>query len=103
MPLDNPQIVTLKEAVNHTNKGNIVTVLHEEDDEERQLILHTKYRMYLRKEFPEIPALLKALFQNFFDVKEEVRGRFAAFNDAKQQIEQKKERVKIKGFCSENE
>ncbi len=103
LPMENPQIEVLKEAINATNAGNMVTIVHTEDEENKQLVLHTRYRMFLRKDFPAVSGLLVAVLQNFFAVKEEVRGHFAALNDAKQQLEQKKKRVKIKGFGSENE
>ncbi len=101
--IDNPQIEVLKEAINATNTGNMVTIVHTEDKENKQLVLHTRYRMFLRKDFPAVSGLLVAVLQNFFAVKDELKGRFAALNDEKEEAAQKKERIKIKGFSSENE
>ena len=95
--LDNPDIDNLKEAINQTNMGSLPKVVYTTYQEDNKLGVHTMYRLFLKKEIPDLPNLFKVILITFFDVQKEVKGRFAQLNNEKVEA-QTKERVKIKGF-----
>lgn len=94
--LNDPNIDNLKEAINLTNLGNLSKVAYSIYQEDNKLAVHTMYRTFLKKEIPALPDLFKAILANFFDVQKEVKGRFNQLNN--ERIEERKERVKVKGF-----
>ena len=100
LDLEDSNIDNLKEAINLTNQGNIPKVVYSRNEEDRKLGVHSMYRVFLKKEMPALPDMFRAILNEFFEVQKEVKGRFAALNDAKRGIK-RKERVKVKGFNKE--
>ncbi|MBR2456857.1 MAG: hypothetical protein IKB31_06820 [Bacteroidaceae bacterium] len=95
--LNDPNIDNLKEAINLTNLGNLSKVVYSIYQEDNRLAVHTMYRAFLKKEIPALPDLFKAILANFFEAQKEVKGRFNQLNND-ERIEERKERVKVKGF-----
>ena len=95
--LNDPNIDNLTEAINLTNLGNLSKVVYSIYQEDNRLAVHTMYRTFLKKEIPALPDLFKAILANFFEAQKEVKGRFNQLNND-ERIEERKERVKVKGF-----
>lgn len=81
LDLNNPTIENLKEAINLTNAGNIPKVLYTIDNENQKLGVHSMYKAFLKEEIPALSDMFKVILNEFFEVKKEVKGRFAALND----------------------
>ena len=96
LDLNDPNIDNLKEAINLTNLGNLSKVAYSIYQEDNKLAVHTMYRLFLKKEIPDLPDLFKAILANFFEAQKEVKGRFNQLNNEKIEMN-RKERVKVKG------
>lgn len=100
LDLNDPNIDNLKEAINQTNTRYIPKVLYSIDKEGKALGVHSLYRLFLKKEFPNLSDLFKAILYEFFHIPKEVRERFSILNEDKVETK-RKGRVKIKGFNKE--
>ena len=80
--------------------NNIPKVIYSVYEKDNKIAVHSMYKVFIKKEMPALSDLFKAILADFFEVQNEVKGRFTQFNN--EMIEQnRKERVKVKGFNKE--
>ena len=100
LDLNDPTIENLKKSINLTNMNNIPKVIYSVYEKDNKIAVHSMYKVFIKKEMPALSDLFKAILADFFEVQNEVKGRFTQFNN--EMIEQnRKERVKVKGFNKE--
>ncbi|WP_290460809.1 hypothetical protein [Bacteroides caecimuris] len=99
LDLDDPLLDNLKEAINKTNMNAMPVTLYSISENENKLGVHSRYQLIFTKDTPNKEELFNAILNSFFEVHQEVKGRFSALNDIQDKKEEK-ERIRIKGFSN---
>lgn len=99
LDLDDPLLDNLKEAINQTNMNAMPVTLYSISENENKLGVHSRYQLIFTKNTPNKEELFTAILNSFFEVHQEVKGRFSALNDIQDKKEEK-ERIRIKGFSN---
>lgn len=97
LALDDPDFPQLKRAINDANINNIPTTLYSINEENNIVGIHCIYNCLFIPEIPDGGDFLRCILESFFDVHNEVKGRFQQLKDEQVQVEKKK-RVVVKGF-----
>ena len=99
LDLDDPLLDNLKEAINQTNMNAMPVTLYSISENENKLGVHSRYQLIFTKDTPNKEELFNTILNSFFEVHQEVKGRFSALNDIQDKKEEK-ERIRIKGFSN---
>lgn len=76
------------------------TTLYSINEEDGVVGLHTKYDTAFIPEIPKLDNFLKYILNFFFDVHNEVKGRFQQLREEQEKVE-KNNRVTVKGFSQD--
>lgn len=84
----------LKQAINKANEYSAITNLYTTNEEKGIIAVHCQMATYFAYNIPNLNGYLKSILDGFFYTHQRVRDEFA--NSHK--LQEKKEKVKIKGF-----
>lgn len=100
---DNEALPFLKEIINLTNVKSIVTTVYMADEDGKTIGLHSHCHTYFSPNEGELEEHLKVLLDCFFDIHNSIKENMNQLGTEGINEEEKKERVKVKGFAAYKE
>lgn len=100
---DNDALPILKEIINLTNVKSIVTTVHMMDEDGKTIGLHSHCHTYFSPNEGGLEEHLRMLLDCFFDVHNSIKENMNQIGTEEINEEEKKERVKVKGFAAYKE
>lgn len=100
---DNEAFPYLKEFINLVNINSLVTTVYMADEDEKTIGLHSRCHTYFSPNEGELEAHLKLLLDSFFDTHNAIKDNMNQLGSAAAEVEEKKDRVKVKGFAAYKE
>ncbi len=100
---DNEAFPVLKEIINLVNVNSLVTTVYMADEDEKTVGLHSRCHTYFSPNEGELEEHLKMLLDFFFDTHNAIKENLNQLGNATVAEEEKKERVKVKGFAAYKE
>lgn len=76
LPLDDPDVDCLKEAVNKTNEVCAMTTLYTVNKEENYIALHCHMTVYFSADIPNLKGYLASILNSFFTAHDTLRMNF---------------------------
>ncbi len=96
--VNDPDLPKVREAVNIANFSFGPTVVMTAPDEDGIIGLHSRREVMLHPEYPDNAGYVKSVLESFFDMKQEVKGRFQQLTV--EQAESQKKRRPV-GFATD--
>ena len=93
----------LKEIINLVNVNSLVTTVYMADEDGKTVGLHSRCHTYFSPNEGELEEHLKMLLDFFFDTHNAIKENLNQLGNATVAEEEKKERVKVKGFAAYKE
>lgn len=100
---DNEAFPVLKEIINLVNVNLLVTTVYMADEDGKTVGLHSRCHTYFSPNEGELEEHLKMLLDFFFDTHNAIKENLNQLGNATVAEEEKKERVKVKGFAAYKE
>lgn len=100
---DNEAFPVLKEIINLVNVNSLVTTVYMADEDGKTVGLHSRCHTYFSPNEGELEEHLKMLLDFFFDTHNAIKENLNQLGNATVAEEEKKERVKVKGFAAYKE
>lgn len=100
---DNEALPFLKEIINLSNVNSLVTTVYMADEDEKTIGLHSHCHTFFSPVEAEPDEHLKMLLDYFFDTHNTIKDNMNQLGATAIEEEQKKERVKVKGFAAYKE
>lgn len=100
---DNEAFPVLKEIINLVNVNSLVTTVYMVDEDEKTVGLHSRCHTFFSPNEGELEDHLKMLLDYFFDTHNAIKENLNQLGNAAVGEEEKKERVKVKGFAAYKE
>lgn len=100
---DNEAFPVLKEIINLVNVNSLVTTVYMVDEDEKTVGLHSRCHTFFSPNEGELEDHLKMLLDYFFDTHNAIKENLNQLGNATVGEEEKKERVKVKGFAAYKE
>lgn len=100
---DNEAFPVLKEIINLVNVNSLVTTVYMVDEDEKTVGLHSRCHTFFSPNEGELEEHLKMLLDYFFDTHNAIKENLNQLGNAAVGEEEKKERVKVKGFAAYKE
>lgn len=100
---DNEAFPYLKEFINLVNVNSLVTTVYMADEDEKTIGLHSRCHTYFSPNEGELEEHLKLLLDSFFDTHNAIKDNMNQLGSAAAEAEEKKDRVKVKGFAAYKE
>lgn len=100
---DNEAFPVLKEIINLVNVNSLVTTVYMADEDGKTVGLHSRCHTYFSPNEGELKEHLKMLLDFFFDTHNAIKENLNQLGNATVAEEEKKERVKVKGFAAYKE
>ena len=100
---DNEAFPVLKEIINLVNVNSLVTTVYMVDEDEKTVGLHSRCHTFFSPNEGELEDHLKMLLDYFFDTHNAIKENLHQLGNAAVGEEEKKERVKVKGFAAYKE
>lgn len=100
---DNEAFPVLKEIINLVNVNSLVTTVYMVDEDEKTVGLHSRCHTFFSPNEGELEDHLKMLLDYFFDTHNTIKENLNQLGNAAVGEEEKKERVKVKGFAAYKE
>ena len=100
---DNEAFPVLKEIINLANVKSIVTTVYMMDEDGKTVGLHSHCHTYFSPNEGELEEHLKMLLDFFFDIHNFIKDNMNQIGTGEINEEEKKERVKVKGFAAYKE
>lgn len=100
---DNEAFPILKEIINLSNVKSIVTTVYMADEDGKTVGLHSHCHTYFSPNEGELEEHLKMLLDFFFDIHNFIKDNMNQIGTEEINEEEKKERVKVKGFAAYKE
>lgn len=100
---DNEAFPVLKEIINLVNVNSLVTTVYMVDEDEKTVGLHSRCHTLFSPNEGELEEHLKMLLDYFFDTHNAIKENLNQLGNAAVGEEEKKERVKVKGFAAYKE
>ena len=97
---DNEALPYLKEIINLANVNSLVTTVYMADDDEKTIGLHSRCHTFFSPREGELEEHMKMLLDYFFDMHNVIKDNMNQLGQAAINEEEKKERVKVKGFSA---
>lgn len=97
---DNEALPFLKEIINLVNVSSLVTTVFMADEDGKTLGLHSRCHTFFSPNEGELEEHMKMLLDYFFDAHNAIKDNMNQLGAASVDEEQKKERVKVKGFSA---
>ena len=91
--VNDPELPTIREAVNHTNFDFGPTVVMTKPDDKGNMYFHSRLGILLHPEIPEIDSYLRSNLDMFFRTKEAVRQNFQQITVEQQKVREKRRPV----------
>lgn len=100
---DNEALPYLKEIINLANVNSLVTTVYMADEDEKTIGLHSRCHTFFSPNEGELEEHMKMLLDYFFDMHNVIKDNMNQLGQAAINEEEKKERVKVKGFSAYKE
>ena len=100
---DNEAFPVLKEIINLVNVNSLITTVYMADEDGKTIGLHSRCHTYFAPNEGELEDHLKMLLDFFFDTHNAIKDNMNQLGNAAIGEEEKKERVKVKGFAAYKE
>lgn len=100
---DNEAFPILKEIINLSNVKSIVTTVYMADEDGKTIGLHSHCHTYFSPNEGELEEHMKMLLDFFFDIHNFIKDNMNQIGTEEIGEEEKKERVKVKGFAAYKE
>lgn len=100
---DNEALPVLKEIINIVNVNSLVTTVYMVDEDEKTIGLHSHCHTFFSPNEGELEEHLKMLLDYFFDTHNAIKENLNQLGNTAVAEEEKKERVKVKGFAAYKE
>ena len=100
---DNEAFPYLKEIINLVNVNSLVTTVFMVDEDEKTVGIHSHCHTFFSPNEGELEDHLKMLLDYFFDTHNAIKDNLNQLGSATGSEEEKKERVKVKGFAAYKE
>jgi hypothetical protein len=100
---DNEALPYLKEIINLANVNSLVTTVYMVDEDEKTIGLHSRCHTFFSPREGELEEHMKMLLDYFFDMHNVIKDNMNQLGQAAINEEEKKERVKVKGFSAYKE
>ena len=100
---DNEAFPYLKEFINLVNVNSLVTTVYMADEDEKTVGIHSRCHTYFSPNEGELEEHLKLLLDSFFDTHNAIKENMNQLGSAAAEAEEKKDRVKVKGFAAYKE
>lgn len=100
---DNEALPVLKEIINIVNVNSLVTTVYMVDEDEKTVGLHSHCHTFFSPNEGELEEHLKMLLDYFFDTHNAIKENLNQLGNTAVAEEEKKERVKVKGFAAYKE
>ena len=100
---DNEALPYLKEIVNLVNVNSLVTTVFMADEDGQTVGLHSRCHTFFSPNEGELEEHMKMLLDYFFDTHNAIKDNMNQLGSAAVKDEEKKERVKVKGFSAYKE
>ena len=97
---DNEALPYLKEIINLANVNSLVTTVYMVDEDEKTIGLHSRCHTFFSPREGELEEHMKMLLDYFFDMHNVIKDNMNQLGQAAINEEEKKERVKVKGFSA---
>ena len=97
---DNEALPYLKEIINLANVNSLVTTVYMADEDEKTIGLHSRCHTFFSPREGELEEHMKMLLDYFFDMHNVIKDNMNQLGQAAINEEEKKERVKVKGFSA---
>ena len=101
--VDNEALPVLKEVINAVNVNSLVTTVYMVDEDEKTIGLHSRCHTFFSPNEGELEEHMKMLLDYFFDTHNAIKDNLNQLGSATGSEEEKKERVKVKGFAAYKE
>lgn len=100
---DNEALPVLKEIINIVNVNSLITTVYMVDEDEKTVGLHSHCHTFFSPNEGELEEHLKMLLDYFFDTHNAIKENLNQLGNTAVAEEEKKERVKVKGFAAYKE
>lgn len=100
---DNEALPYLKEIINIVNVNSLVTTVFMADEDGKTIGLHSRCHTFFSPNEGELEDHMKMLLDYFFDTHNVIKDNMNQLGSAAVKDEEKKERVKVKGFSAYKE
>ena len=100
---DNEAFPYLKEIINLVNVNSLVTTVFMVDEDEKTVGIHSHCHTFFSPNEGELEDHLKMLLDYFFDTHNAIKEYMNQLGSTAVAEEEKKERVKVKGFAAYKE
>ena len=100
---ENEALPFLKEIINLVNVSSLVTTVFMADEDEKTIGLHSRCHTFFSPNEGELEEHMKMLLDYFFEAHNAIKDNMNQLGAAAINEEQKKERVKVKGFSAYKE
>ena len=100
---DNEAFPYLKEIINLVNVNSLVTTVFMVDEDEKTVGIHSHCHTFFSPNEGELEDHLKMLLDYFFDTHNAIKEYMNQLGNTAVAEEEKKERVKVKGFAAYKE
>ena len=100
---DNEALPYLKEIINLVNVNSLVTTVFMSDEDGKTIGLHSRCHTFFSPNEGELEEHMKMLLDYFFDTHNAIKDNLNQLGSATGSEEEKKERVKVKGFAAYKE
>lgn len=100
---DNEAFPYLKEIINLVNVNSLVTTVFIVDEDEKTVGIHSHCHTFFSPNEGELEDHLKMLLDYFFDIHNAIKEYINQLGNTAVAEEEKKERVKVKGFAAYKE
>lgn len=97
---DNEALPYLKEIINLVNVNSLVTTVFMSDEDGKTIGLHSRCHTFFSPNEGELEEHMKMLLDYFFDTHNAIKDNMNQLGSAAIGEEEKKERVKVKGFSA---
>lgn len=101
--VDNEALPVLKEVINAVNVNSLITTVYMVDEDEKTIGLHSRCHTFFSPNEGELEEHMKMLLDYFFDTHNAIKDNLNQLGSATGSEEEKKERVKVKGFAAYKE
>ncbi len=100
---NNKVLPVLKEIINLVNVNSLITTVYMDDEDGKTIGLHSRCHTYFTPNEGELEEHLRMLLDLFFDTHNAIKENLNQLGNATVAEEEKKERVKVKGFSAYKE
>lgn len=100
---DNEAFPYLKEVINLVNFNSLVTTVYMADEDEKTIGIHSRCHTFFSPNEGELEEHLKMLLDYFFETHNAIKENMNQLGNTAIAEEEKKERVKVKGFSAYKE